>query len=174
MVIAEAPARERTRALDFPPFLLYRISHMEGKFYITTPIYYINDKPHIGHAYATIIADVIARSRRLHGEDALLSTGVDENAQKTVDAAKKSGEEIHAYVERMAGIWESTWQKMGISYTDFIRTTEPRHVETVNDIWTRMDAAGDLYRGKYEGLYCKGHEAFMNEDELVDGLCPDH
>lgn len=145
-----------------------------GKFYITTPIYYINGKPHIGHAYTTIVADVIARWRRIRGEDVIFSTGVDENAQKTVDAAKKAGEDIHAYTDRMAGMWESTWQKMGISNTDFIRTTESRHVEIVNDVWARMEAAGDLYRGKYEGLYCKGHEAFMNEDELVDGLCPDH
>lgn len=145
-----------------------------ARFYITTPIYYVNDKPHIGHAYTTIIADVLARWRRALDEDIVFLTGTDEFAQKTVDAAKKSGEEIRAYTDRMAEIWRSTWEKLGISNTDFIRTTEARHMETVKEIWARVEAAGDIYLGKYEGLYCKGHEAFMNEDELVDGLCPDH
>ena len=146
-------------------------SHDE--FYITTPIYYVNDKPHIGHAYSTIVADTLARWREARGEHVVFSTGVDENAQKTVDAAKKNDEEIHAYTERMADIWSSTWAKLGISNTDFIRTTEERHIEVVKDIWGRMEAAGDIYKGQYEGLYCKGHEAFMKEDELTpDGLCP--
>ncbi len=145
-----------------------------GKFYITTPIYYVNDRPHIGHAYTTIVADVLARSREALGETKTFSVGVDENAQKTVDAAKKAGEEIRVYTDRMAETWENAWRQLKIGYTDFIRTTEERHIEVVNDIWARMDAAGDLYKGRYEGLYCKGHEAFMNEDELVDGLCPDH
>ncbi len=148
-------------------------SHDE--FYITTPIYYVNDKPHIGHAYSTIVADTLARWREVRGEHVVFSTGVDENAQKTVDAAKKNDEEIHAYTDRMADIWSSTWAKLGIANTDFIRTTEERHIEVVNDIWGRMEAAGDIYKGQYEGLYCKGHEAFMKEDELTpDGLCPEH
>ena len=144
------------------------------RFYITTPIYYVNDKPHIGHAYTTIVADVLARSRAAYGEDVVFLTGTDEFAQKTVDAAKKAGEEIRAYTDRMADLWRSTWEKLGISNTDFIRTTEQRHIETVREIWARVAADGDIYKGKYEGLYCKGHEAFMSEDELVDGLCPDH
>ena len=145
-----------------------------SEFYITTPIYYVNGVPHIGTAYTTIVADTLARWRAALGEHVIFSTGVDENAQKTVDAAAKTDEDPHAYVDRMAEIWTAAWQKMGISYTDFIRTTEERHIETVNDFWGRMDAAGDLYKGKYQGLYCKGHEAFMKEDELVDGLCPEH
>jgi len=148
---------------------------MDNKFYITTPIYYINDKPHIGHAYTTIVADVLARWRGGLGEDVTFSTGVDENAQKTVDAAAKLGEEIHAYTDRMAEIWESTWQKLGISYTDFIRTTEPRHAMVVADFWKRMEAAGDIYRDKYEGFYCVPCETFYKEEELTpDGLCPVH
>jgi methionyl-tRNA synthetase len=147
----------------------------QDEFYITTPIYYVNDKPHIGHAYSTIVADTLARWREARGEHVVFSTGVDENAQKTVDAAKKHDEEIHAYTDRMAEMWSSAWSKLGISNTDFIRTTEERHVEVVNDIWGRMEAAGDIYKGQYQGLYCKGHEAFMKEDELTpDGLCPDH
>jgi methionyl-tRNA synthetase len=145
------------------------------EFYITTPIYYVNDKPHIGHAYSTIVADTLARWREARGEHVVFSTGVDENAQKTVDAAKKNDEDVHAYVDRLADVWSSTWARLGISNTDFIRTTEERHIEVVNDIWGRMEAAGDIYKGQYEGLYCKGHEAFMKEDELTpDGLCPDH
>jgi methionyl-tRNA synthetase len=148
-------------------------SHDE--FYITTPIYYVNDKPHIGHAYSTVVADTLARWREARGEHVVFSTGVDENSQKTVDAAKKNDEEIHAYVDRLADVWASTWSKLGISNTDFIRTTEERHIEVVKDVWGRMEAAGDIYKGQYEGLYCKGHEAFMKEDELTpDGLCPDH
>jgi methionyl-tRNA synthetase len=148
-------------------------SHDE--FYITTPIYYVNDKPHIGHAYSTIVADTLARWRAARGENVVFSTGVDENAQKTVDAAKKNNEEICTYTDRMADVWSSAWAALGISNTDFIRTTEERHAEVVNDIWTRMEAAGDIYKGQYQGLYCKGHEAFMKEDELTpDGLCPDH
>jgi methionyl-tRNA synthetase len=148
---------------------------MDGeKFYITTPIYYINDKPHIGHAATTIAADVLARFWRKQGNDVLFVTGTDENSQKTVDAAAKHKEELQAYTDRMASIWESTWEKLGISNTDFIRTTEPRHIETVKDVWGRIDAAGDIYLSTYTGLYCRGHEAFLREDELVDGLCPDH
>lgn len=145
-----------------------------GKFYITTPIYYVNDKPHIGHAYTTIVADTLARWREAKGEDVVFLTGTDENSQKTVDAAKKSGEEINAYTDRLAEVWQETWQKLGIKNTDFIRTTELRHAETVNDIWSRVEAAGDIYKDRYEGLYCKGHEAFLKESELVDGLCPEH
>jgi methionyl-tRNA synthetase len=145
------------------------------KFYITTPIYYVNDKPHIGHALTTIVADTLARWRRQLNEDVLFSAGLDEFSQKTLDAAKKNNEEVGAYTDRMAEIWESTWEKLGISNTDFIRTTEQRHVEIVKDFWERVDAAGDIYKDSYEGLYCKGHEAFMKEDELTpDGLCPDH
>jgi methionyl-tRNA synthetase len=151
------------------------MNRMDNKFYITTPIYYVNDKPHIGHAYSTIAADVLARWRFGQGEDVTFSTGVDENAQKTVDAAAKNNEEIHAYTDRMAKIWESTWQKLGISNTDFIRTTEDRHVAVVNDFWRRMEAAGDIYKGTYEGFYCVGCENFYKEEELTpDGLCPIH
>jgi len=147
---------------------------MGDKFYITTPIYYINDKAHIGHAYATIVADTLARWRRQKGEDVLFLTGVDENSQKTVDAAEKAGEEIVAYTDRMAKEWESLWEKIHISNTDFIRTTEDRHIKTVQDFWERLRAADDIYLGKYEGLYCKGCEEFKKEEDLVDGLCPIH
>lgn len=151
------------------------MEYSNGEFYITTPIYYINGVPHIGSAYTTIVADVLARWREVRGEAVTFVTGTDEFAQKTPDAAEKNGEEVYAYADRMADIWIETWGKLGISNTDFIRTTEERHINTVKDFWGRMEAAGDIYKGQYEGLYCKGHEAFVKEDELTpDGLCPEH
>ncbi|MEK7582745.1 MAG: methionine--tRNA ligase [Patescibacteria group bacterium] len=146
----------------------------KNRFYITTPIYYINDRPHIGHAYTTIVADVLARLNRIQGRDVTFLTGTDENSQKTVVAAEKSGESIDAYTNRLAVNWKETWQKLGISNTDFIRTTEERHRSVVEEIWKRINEKGDMYKGKYEGLYCKGHEAFMKESDLIDELCPDH
>jgi len=120
------------------------------------------------------VADTLARWRAGQGDDVVFLTGTDENSQKTIDAAKKRGEEVKEYTDRMAEVWQSTWTKLGISNTDFIRTTEERHVHVVEDFWGRLDAAGDIYKDRYEGLYCKGHEAFLREDELVDGLCPEH
>lgn len=150
------------------------IGEMNRKFYITSPIYYVNDKPHVGHAYSTIIADALARYHRLLGDDVIFLTGTDENSQKTVDAAQKSGENILSYTDRLAGVWKSVWQALGISNTDFIRTTEARHKKTVEEFWKRIRDKGDIYKGEYEGLYCKGHEAFVKESDLADGLCPDH
>ncbi len=144
------------------------------KFYITTPIYYVNDKPHVGHAYTTIASDILARYHRLLGDEVTFLTGTDENSQKTVEAAKKSGEEINFYADRLAEIWKSVWRTLNISNTDFIRTTEERHKKVVCEVWQRIWDSGDIYKGKYEGLYCQGHEAFMKEGDLVDGFCPDH
>ncbi|MDP3948999.1 MAG: methionine--tRNA ligase [bacterium] len=147
---------------------------MDRKFYITSPIYYVNDKPHVGHAYSTIIADTLARYHRALGDEVTFLTGTDENSQKTVDAARKSGEDIISYTDRLAGVWKSVWQALNISNTDFIRTTEARHKKMVEEFWKRLWDNGDIYKGRYEGLYCKGHEAFMKESDLVNGLCPDH
>lgn len=146
----------------------------KGEFYVTTPIYYVNDRPHIGHAYTTIASDVLARYYRSLGNEVIFLTGTDENSQKTVDAALKSGEEIKSYADRLAEVWKSVWRALNISNTDFIRTTEERHIGVVHEIWRRIWDNGDIYKGKYEGLYCGGHEAFMKESDLVNGLCPDH
>src|SRR3989344_444292 len=143
------------------------------KFYITTPIYYVNDRPHIGHAYTTIAADIVARYARAQDRDVIFITGTDENSQKTVDAAAKTSEDVKAYTDRLAEIWRKTWEELHITNTDFIRTTEKRHIDTVWKFWDLVRAAGDVYKGKYEGLYCKGHEAFIKEGELIDGFCPD-
>ncbi len=145
-----------------------------SKFYITTPIYYINDRPHIGHAYSTIAADTLARYFRGQGVEVLFSTGTDENSQKTVIAAAKRKQELKAYIDELAGLWQSTWDKLDISYDTFIRTTEPGHQAAVKDFVGRVQTKGDIYLGKYRGLYCVGCEEFKKEDELVNGKCPEH
>lgn len=146
-----------------------------SKFYITTPIYYVNDKPHIGHAYATIAADALARYWRMLGEEVLFLTGTDENSQKNIEAAAKTGEDQYDYVDRMAAIWQRTWDELGITNNDFIRTTEARHHAAVNKFWQAVSERGDMYKGSYEGLYCVGCEAYYTETDLTaDGLCPIH
>lgn len=145
------------------------------KFFVTTPIYYINDVPHIGHTYATTAADILARYYRLLGVDTFFLAGVDENAQKTVLAAEKSGKDIKRYTDDLAKIWQETWKKLSISNDDFIRTTEERHKKVVLEFFNKILAKGDIYKGKYEGLYCVGHEAFLKEGDLDEnGFCPDH
>lgn len=144
------------------------------KFFLTTPIYYINDVPHVGHTYTTIAADTIARYHRLQGHKTMLSTGVDANSQKTVEAAAKLGEkDVSAYAEKMAKTWQQTWYQLEVQYDDFISTTEPRHLKAVKAFFDLVKKE-DIYKGTYEGLYCVGHEAFIKEDELVDGKCAEH
>lgn len=145
------------------------------KFFVTTPIYYINDIPHIGHAYTTFAADILARYHRQKGDETFFLTGTDENAKKTVNAAKKAGKEISKYTDDLAKKWQETWKKLDISNDDFIRTTQDRHKKIVTEIFEKIDKAGDLYKGKYEGLYCVGHEAFLKKEDLNEkGECPDH
>ena len=147
----------------------------KGKFFVTTPIYYINDVPHIGHAYATFAADILARYYRLKGEETFFLTGTDENAQKTILAAEKAKKNIKVYTDELAKKWADTWEKLGISNDDFIRTTDDRHKKVVLDIFKKIDKNGDLYKGEYRGLYCVGHEAFLKKEDLDEkGLCPDH
>ena len=146
-----------------------------AKFYITTPIYYINAVPHIGHAYTTVVADVLARWHRLRGDEVFFLTGLDENSIKTVEAAREQGfKDIQAYADSMAEIWIGAWKLLNISYDDFIRTTQERHKQNVHEVFRRIKERGDLYKGVYEGLYCEGCEAYITEDELVDGKCPLH
>jgi methionyl-tRNA synthetase len=145
------------------------------KYYITTPIYYVNDKPHIGHAYTTIVADVIKRWQKLKGNEPWLVTGTDENSQKNVEAAQKAGvADIQTYLDTMAGVWSATWKELGLEVDDFIRTTEDRHKKGVEKFWNTVQTTGDIYQGEYEGLYCTGCEAFYKETDLVDGNCPMH
>ena len=145
------------------------------KFYITTPIYYVNDKPHIGHAYTTIIADTLARYHRFNGRDVYFVTGTDENSQKNVEAAEKKGEtDIKKYLDEMSAIWAGTWDSHGITNNDFIRTTEERHLAGVDKFFKAVWDKGDIYLGTYEGYYCAGCEAFLPESGLADGKCPIH
>jgi len=145
------------------------------KFYITTPIYYVNDKPHIGHAYTTIAADVLARYHRMKGEDVFFLTGTDENSQKNVLAAEKQGiKNIQKYIDEMSSRWQMTWDGLGFINNDFIRTTEERHKKGVKKFFEQVYKKGDIYKGIYEGFYCVGCEAFITKSDLIDGKCPIH
>ena len=144
------------------------------KFYITTAIDYINGKPHVGHAYEKVAADVIARWHRLKGEDVLFLTGTDEHGAKVHEAAEKSGQSDRAYADGAAEHFRSAWESLGLSYDRFIRTTDEDHEQAVKKVVQLMKDRGFLYEGEYTGLYCVGHEAFITEKDLVDGLCPDH
>lgn len=152
------------------------------RFYLTTPIYYVNDRPHIGHAYSTIAADVLARFwRRQLGDDRVwFLTGTDEHGAKIERAAEKAGKTPHAFTNEIAEAFRATWEKLGLNFNDFIRTTEPRHEKAVTAFLLALkDAATPkgnpaVFEGEYEGFYCTGHEAFMRENDLVDGVCPDH
>lgn len=144
-----------------------------GTFYITTPIYYVNDEPHIGHAYTTIMADVLARFHRLAGDEVLFVTGTDEHGQKVDEAAKKRTLSPQAHADEMVVRFRDLWQVLNISNDDFIRTTEDRHKRVVTDILQRLYAAGEIYAADYEGWYCIPDERFWTERDLIDGNCPD-
>ena len=128
-------------------------------FFVTTPIYYSNGVPHIGHSYASLIADVLARYKRSNGFDVKFSTGVDENSQKVVEKAAEAGLPVMEYADSMAAKHKAVWDGLGITYTDFIRTTEKRHHELVREVLQKTYDAGEIYEGEYEGLYCVGCEA---------------
>lgn len=144
----------------------------EKRFYITTPIYYVNGTPHVGSAYTTIAADATARFERMRGREVFFLTGTDENASKVYDAAQAEGVAPEAYLERLIPVWKQAWKDLHISYDDFIRTTEPRHVEAVQSFFSKLIETGDIYLGQYEGWYCKFDETFFRESEIQDGLCP--
>ena len=152
-------------------------------YHLTTPIYYVNAAPHIGHAYTTIAADVLFR---LYGgkakQDKLTSltdshqftTGTDENSLKNVEAAAKAGKPVQEYVDELSGIWKQTWEQLGIEGFTFIRTSGSIHKQAVEKFWTIVASKGDIYKDKYVGLYCRGCEAYVNETDLQDGKCPSH
>ncbi len=145
-----------------------------AKFYITTAIDYVNSKPHLGHAYEKICADVIARWNRLKGDDVFFLTGTDENAQKNELAAKEKGMETKKFVDENVGYFKELCKKLNISNDDFIRTTEKKHFKISQDIFKKVYDKGDIYKGDYEGYYCVGCEAFLTEKGLVEGKCPEH
>ena len=141
-------------------------------FFITTPIYYINARPHLGHAYTTMVADAIARSRRLLGYDVFFLTGTDEHGQKVERAAQKAGVKTDAFANEVAASFQQVSRDLDITNDDFIRTTEPRHHRAAQELWRRVAANGDIYKGDYEGWYCTVDEIFVPETQLVDGKCP--
>lgn len=149
------------------------MSEQKKKYYITTAIAYASAKPHIGNTYDAIMADAIARYRRKAGYDVYLCTGSDEHGQKIQDYAEKAGVEPQAYVDRISGEIRGVWDLMNVSYDRFIRTTEAGHVSAVQKIFERFLRQGDIYKGKYEGWYCKPCESFYTETQVVDGKCPD-
>jgi methionyl-tRNA synthetase len=144
------------------------------RFYLTTAIDYVNSRPHLGTAYEKIAADVIARYKRLCGVETHFVMGNDEHSQNVFKKARENGEEPLAYCDRMAREFLDVWKRLDISFDDFIRTTEPRHRVGVQELVRRMQAAGDIYEGFYEGWYCVSCEAFKQEKDLVDGNCAIH
>ena len=147
---------------------------MSAPFYITTPIYYVNDVPHIGHAYTTIAADTAARYHRMAGDATYFLTGTDEHGEKVERAARERGMDPKAWTDSIIPRWRSVWSGLDISYDDFIRTTEERHQSPVKAFIQRLFDRGEIYLDEYEGPYCIACEQFYLESELVDGNCPIH
>ncbi len=143
-------------------------------FYITTPIYYVNAEPHIGHAYTTIVADVMNRFHRLLGYRTFFLTGTDEHGDKIVQAAREAGMDPKSYADRISQLFRSAWPTLNVKNDYFIRTTDPEHVKVVRFLLQKVFDSGDIYFSHYKGLYCVGCERFYTERELVDGKCPDH
>jgi methionyl-tRNA synthetase len=142
-------------------------------FYVTTPIYYVNDVPHIGHAYTTVAADVLARYKRLEGYEVFFLTGTDEHGQKVERAAQERGVHPKAHCDEMVLRFQALWKRLHISNTDFIRTTEERHKKVVQKILQDLYDRGEIYQDSYQGWYCVPCERFWTEKDLVDGKCPD-
>ncbi|XVN43321.1 MAG: methionine--tRNA ligase [Candidatus Rickettsia vulgarisii] len=145
---------------------------MKNTYYITTPIYYVNDIPHIGHAYTCVTSDVIARFMRLSGKEVIFLTGTDEHGQKVEKSAIAKNVEPQAFTDLVSQSFRKLMSSMNISNDDFIRTTEDRHKQAVTKLWQELVASGNIYLGSYNGWYSMRDEAFYNESELVDGLAP--
>ncbi len=143
-------------------------------FYVTTPIYYPNDIPHIGHAYTTIAADILSRWNKILGKEVYFSTGTDDHGKKIMDTALKAGKTPKQFTDELIPKFKSAWAKLNIKYDKFIRTTDKDHEKIVQDILQKVYDNGDIYLGNYEGLYCVGCEAYYTEKDLVDGCCPIH
>ena len=150
--------------------MLFRLGEV---FYITTPIYYVNDVPHIGTAYTTLAADVVARYMRQRGREVFFLTGVDEHGQKVAQAAAEKGESPQAWVDSIVSHFTDVWKLLNISNDDFIRTTEPRHARVAGLFIDKLKEKGDVYLGSYEGWYCIHDEAFLLSSQLVEGACPE-
>lgn len=147
---------------------------MQRKFYITSPIFYVNANPHIGHTYTMVAADILARYHRMIGDRVFLLAGTDEHGAKIEEKAKELGKEPKEFVDEISARFSIAWDMLDISNDNFIRTTDESHKKAAQDALQYMYDKGDIYKGEYEGLYCRGCEQFKAENDLVDGLCPDH
>jgi methionyl-tRNA synthetase len=147
---------------------------VSAAFYATTPIYYVNAEPHIGHTYTTVVVDTLARYHRLAGEETFFLTGTDEHGEKIAEVAQREGTTPKSVADRYSSAFRSTWQALGFSFDRFIRTTDPDHVRAVQAVLAQLHAAGEIDFREYEGLYCVGCERFLTERDLVNGLCRDH
>ena len=147
---------------------------MKKKFFVTTPVYYVNAEPHIGHAYTSVAADVLARFHKLQGDEVFLLMGTDEHGLKIQKKAEESGKDPQKFADEISSDFKNLWDKLDIKYDSFIRTTDPKHKAAVQKVLQTLFNKGVIYRGFYEGLYCVGCEQFKNENDLVNGRCPDH
>lgn len=147
---------------------------MSKNFYITTPIYYVNDLPHIGHSCTTVIADIIARQKRLEGKNVFFLTGTDEHGTKVAQAAEKNGQKPSEFCDQISKRFENAWKKLNISNDYFFRSTDPNHEREVKKVLNKIYQKGDIYKSIYEGLYCIGCEKFLTETDLTNGKCPLH
>ncbi len=147
---------------------------MSKPFYLTTTLPYVNADPHIGFALEIVHADIIARYQRLQGREVFFTSGTDEHGQKIFQKAQEEGKEVQEYVDYYAARFKNLQNSLNLSYDNFIRTTDSRHVAAAQELWKRCEKAGDIYKKKYKGLYCVGDEAFLKESDLVDGKCPNH
>jgi len=160
--------------LDFTRKTTRKDFIVEKRIYITTPIYYINANPHIGHAYTTILCDVARRYYKMLGYDTWFLTGTDEHGDKIMRAAKANGKEPVKYADEISALFQNLWPRLHIQSDDFVRTTQKRHQDVVSKILQIIYDKGDIYHARYGGFYCTGCERFYTEKELVDGKCPDH
>ncbi|MDG2307927.1 MAG: methionine--tRNA ligase [Candidatus Binatia bacterium] len=147
---------------------------MSDRAYITTPLYYVNAEPHLGSTYTNVVADTLARFQRQRGVPTVLQTGTDEHGEKIAETAREAGVSPKDFVDDVAAKFQATWDSCGIEYDNFIRTSNPAHIEFVQGVLARLHENDDIYFGSYEGLYCIGCERLYTEKELKDGLCPDH
>lgn len=143
------------------------------KYYVTTPIYYINDRAHIGHVYCTMAADIAARYKRSMGYDVMFLTGTDENATKVERAAQAAGTPTKEFVDNLAAAWKEYFADFDLTHNRFIRTTDADHIKAAQTVMTRLFEKSFVYKGSYEGLYCVPCETYFNEADLKDGNCPD-
>ena len=142
-------------------------------FYVTTPIYYVNDQPHIWHAYTTVAADVLARHNRLRGRDVFFLTGTDEHGQKIAEAATKRNTTPKELADEMSQNFRDLWGKLNVSPDAFMRTTDAGHIKIVQDVLADLWKRGEIEKRSYSGWYCTPDERFWTEKEIVDGKCPD-